>query len=574
MYPLYKKKRPRNSGMAMIVAMMFVLVSMALLGTLTVQIINQHRQQARYTDFRDAFWGVVSAVQESKNSLEIGGNGLVGVTEWIPEFDQNNNPILPSFDDPGITPRVLQSDPSVRYLAVAIRWETDGFDNNGDGIVDDPNEEGMVTIYALAEKNGTVRRVEVITENVDVNVWQNAIFAGAGQIGNVINGNVSIYGSVHILGDNLIPDNPALVVMDLSGTALIHNNYKNIPSLLLNRVPPPPTTLYNGETVQTLFAKLRVKKGRVGLSGNAEIGEPNVPGNAYKETMDGVYVTYGWTGNQVIPDGGRGIPKNVYSDNGHQEPYDLGNRVAFPRMTDEWREPDGSRVFNPNTGTWYTFEEYFTQVLLGDPNNPNDGVFNGNLTLDAKGKKIYWNATTGTFMEGSLPATLPPADQDYIWFDPTTNVLRINGQIKINGKLTFTGGGNDRTIYYSGKGAILATDDVTIDTNLLTCNNGNPNDYINSFPVNNAIGIMTKKNMYIGNTAQLDIMGAFYADNMIKISKQTKIMGTIVSNYFDMGSQVPNVYQVPALARNLPYGMIANYPLNVIQQVGWRELGL
>ncbi|MCX8064906.1 MAG: hypothetical protein N3G21_07005 [Candidatus Hydrogenedentes bacterium] len=573
MYP-FSKKINKNSGMAMIVAMMFVLVSMALLGTLTVQIINQQRQQARYSDFRDAFWGVVSAVQESRNSLELGGNGLVGVTQWTPTYDQNNNPILPSFDDPKVNPRRLQSDPSVRYFAVAIPWLTDGFDNNGDGTVDGTDEDGMVTIYALAEKNNTVRRVEVITETVDVNVWQNAIFAGAGQVGNVINGNVSVHGSVHILGNNLLPGNPALIVMDLSGTALIHNNYVGVPTSLRQRVAPIPTTLFGGETVQTLFAKLRVKRGLVGLSGNAEIGEPNVPGNQHKETMDGVYVNDGWTGNQVIPNGGRGIPKNVFSDNGYDELYDLGNRVSFPRMTDEWREPNGSRVRNPNTGSWYTFEDYFSQVLLGDPNNPNDGIFNGNLTLDARGQKIFWNATTGTFMQGSLPSTLPPSTHDYIWFDPSTNVLRINGQIRINGKLTFTGQGNDKTIYYSGKGAILATNDVTIDTNLLTCNNGNPNNSANSFPVNNAIGIMTKGNMFIGTASQLDIMGAFYSANMIKISKQTQIMGSIVANYFDMGSQVPNVYQVPVLARNLPYGMIANYPLNAIQQVGWRELGL
>lgn len=560
--------------MAMVVAMMFVLVSIALLGTLTVQIINQHRQQAKYSDFRDAFWGVVSAVQESRTSIEYGGNGLVGVVQWTPAFDQNNNPILPSFDDPNVNPRTLRSDPSVRYFAVAVPWENDNFDNNGDGTVDDINETGMVTIYALAEKNGTVRRVEVITENVNVNVWQNAIFAGAGQIGNVINGNVSIHGSVHILGNNLLPGNPAIVVMDLSGTALIHNNYKGIPIYLQQIVPLPPTTLFDGETVQTLFARLRVKRGLVGLSGNAEIGEPNNPGDLYKETMDGVYVNDGWTGNQVIPNGGRGIPKNVYSDNGYDELYDLGNRVPFPLITDDWREPDGTKVLNPNTGTWYTFEEYFSQVLLGDPNNPNDGVFNGDLTLDAKGSKIFWDATTGTYMQGSLPPSLPPSDHDYIWFDPTTNVLRINGQIKINGKLIFKGQGNDKTIYYSGKAAILATDDVTIDTNLYPCNNGNPNNITNSFPINNAIGIMTTTNMYIGNTSQLDIAGAFYATNMIKISKQTEILGTIVSNYFDMGSQVPNVYQVPELARNLPYGMIANFPINALQQVGWRELGI
>ncbi len=312
----------------------------------------------------------------------------------------------------------------------------------------------------------------------------------------------------------------------------------------------------------------------VGLSGNSEIGEPHVPGNAWKETMDATFVNDGWTGNQTIPDGGRGIPRNVFSDNGYNELYDLGNRVGFPLLTDNWREPNGTLITNPNTGTWYTFQDYFSQVLLADPVITNDGVFNGNLVLNARGNKIFWNATTGTYLNGSLPASLPPDTHDYIWFDPVTNVLRINGQIRINGNLTFTGQGNDRTINYSGRGAILVYGDVNIDSDLITCNNGNPANFQNSFPVNNIIGIMSSQNMFIGNTSQCDIMGAFYAQNMIKISKQTDVMGTMVANYFDMGSQVPNIYQVPALADNLPYGMIANYPITTLQQVAWREIGL
>ena len=564
----------KEEGMAMIIALVFVMVAIALLSTLSVQIINQNLQQNRYSDFRDAFWGAVSAVQESKSSMEIGGDGLVGVENWTPSYNANNEPILPSFDSPSVTPRTLASDPTVQYFAIAIPWKSDNFDNNGDGLVDDISEVDMVTIYALARKNGTVRRLEVITDSTDVNVWNNAIFAGDGQIGNVINGNVSIHGSVHVLGNNLLPGNPAITALDLSGTALIHNNYQGVPGILQQRVPPLPTTVFDGETVDTLNAKLRVKRGLVGLSGNSEIGEPHVPGNGWKETMDGTFVNDGWTGNQTIPNGGRGIPKNVFSDNGWDELYDLGNRVAFPLLTDDWREPNGSKVINPNTGTPYSFQDYFSQVLLADPAITNDGVFNGNLILNAKGSKIFWDATTGTYLNGSLPASLPPNDHDYIWFDPSTNVLRINGQIRINGNLTFTGGGNDRTINYSGKAAILVYGDITIDTDLVTCNNGNPNNILNSFPVNNIIGLMSSNNMYIGNTAQCDIMGAFYAQNMIKISKQTDVMGTIVSSYFDMGSQVPNIYQVPALATNLPYGMIANYPITALQQVGWRELGL
>ncbi len=249
---IYIKANKRERGMAMIIAMIFVMVAIALLSTLSIRIINQSLQQNRYSDFRDAFWGAVSAVQESKSLLESGNNGMVGVTGWTPTYNSNNEPILPSFNSPGVIPRTLTSDPTVQYFAVVIQWENDNFDNNGNGVIDDISEVDMSTIYAIARKNGTVRRLEVITDSSDVNVWRNAIFAGNGQTGNVINGNVSIYGSVHILGNNLLPGNPAITALDLSGTSLIHNNYQGIPGTLQQRVPPLPTTVFDGETVQTL----------------------------------------------------------------------------------------------------------------------------------------------------------------------------------------------------------------------------------------------------------------------------------------------------------------------------------
>ena len=85
---------------------------------------------------------------------------------------------------------------------------------------------------------------------------------------------------------------------------------------------------------------------------------------------------------------------------------------------------------------------------------------------------------------------------------------------------------------------------------------------------------MTYKDMMVGSTSQLQIMGAFYAQGTIKTMKQTNVMGTFVANYFDMGSQVPSIFQVPTLADNLPLGMIANYPLLTLELESWRELDL
>jgi len=200
---------------------------------------------------------------------------------------------------------------------------------------------------------------------------------------------VSIHGSVHLLGNNLAPGSPAVIAMDLSGTSLVHNNYSGMPLYLQQRVPPLPTTQVGGETVETLNAVFRVKRGLVGLSGNSEIGEPNNPGNTTKELMDGVFVQDGWTGNAVIPDGGRGIPKSVFSDNGHTYGYDLGERLQMPFLNDYWREPDGSLVWNPSTNDWYTHEDYFSQVLLAQPANMTDGYYNGDMVINATQKAPF-----------------------------------------------------------------------------------------------------------------------------------------------------------------------------------------
>lgn len=570
-----KSHRKQDEGMALLVAMLFIGVGLVVLGALMTRTLQQRKVVEQYEDYTTTFQGMEAAVSACKVELENGEDGILGMEDWTPAYDENNQVVMPAMDDDSIELQALQSMEDVQFAGYTARWENDGRDSNGDGVVDDVSEKDMFTVYAMARNGENERQAEVVYEASNVNVWENAIFAGSGQAGGLINGNVSIHGSVHLLGDNLINGAMALAAIDLSGTSLIHNNYIGVPAYLQARVPALPQAVVEGETVYTLEAKLRAKAGLVGMSGNSEIGEPQIAGNNYKETMDGIYVTSGWTGTSVIDDGERGDPKAVFSDNGWDELYDLGDKVPFPILTDDWRDPvNGAKVQNPSTGTWYTHQDYFNQVLLASPTNPSDGTYTGNITLNVKTSKFYWNATTGQVLNGSLPATMPASTDDYIWFDSATDTMKVNGQIRINGSLSFTGQGGDRTINYSGRAALLVYGDVNIDANLITCNNGDKTNTANSFPVNNIIGIMSSNNMVVGSTAQLDIMGAFYAQNKITTSKQTNVMGTFVSNYFDMGTNVPNIYQVPSLADNLPVGMIGNYPILAISQVSWRELGL
>ena len=138
--------------------------------------------------------------------------------------------------------------------------------------------------------------IEVYAKIVSISPWNNAIFAGAGAAGAMVNGNVNISGSVHILGTGLQSTDLAV---DLGGTAeLIGNNYEDLSASLKAKVPALPTTLVGGETVETLYAELRVKRGIVGLSGSSSVGDANDPGDAYKETVDGSFVTDGYGGTQ------------------------------------------------------------------------------------------------------------------------------------------------------------------------------------------------------------------------------------------------------------------------------------
>ena len=409
----------------------------------------------------------------------------------------------------------------------------------------------------------------------NVGVWHNAIFAGAGSTAGVVRGNVDIHGSAHLLGANLAPGGVALEdSIDLSGTCLTRNNYAGIPAYLAARIPALETVNIDGTDAETLHGKLRVKKGFVGVNGNASIGLPHTAGSTVKQQMDGTYVTDGWSGNKTTPDGGRGIPSFVYSDNGWNELYDCGSLVAFPLMTDEWREPTtGQSVPRPN-GSYYTHEEYFTEVLVGSPTNATDGIYTGNVVLDVSRTiatgAVYWNATTNTYLTGAAAAAATPGTgDDYFKFTPyaSTTVqatLSMNGQIRINGTLSFTGGGGKDTVNYSGRCAFLATGDVNVDVRMLTCNNGVVTDTADSFPVNNCLGIMTKTNLNLGTgngASQLDLMGAFYAQGTVTSSKQACIAGTVVANYFSITNNVPAFFQVPALADNLPLGMIGNYPI-------------
>jgi len=362
--------------------------------------------------------------------------------------------------------------------------------------------------------------IEVYAQLYNLSIWDNAIFGGSGASGTMVNGNVDIRGSVHILGNGLASGDYAI---DLGGTAeLVGNNYNGLDAGLAAKVPALPTTLFNGETVDTLNAELRVKKGLIGLSGSSMVGEADVFGNSVKETIDGAYVTDGYGGNQGAA--------SVHSDNGISEAYDLEDTVSFPLLSDAYTDLGG---------TSYASYQGYLQA--------NGLVLTSELSsLTPLSNFTYTDGTNSITMDGNGNMTI-------------TGIIYIDG----GNNFEMRKDNNDKTITYSGSGSILVTGNAQIDVSLVT--NGN-----NSFP-QNIMGIMTPNNIGF-NLANTDVMGLFYSEGTITAEKQTDIMGTLVSNYFDLGTNVPAVYQVPETVNNLPAGMIAGDDIWLIKIVSWRKI--
>ncbi|UCH12111.1 MAG: hypothetical protein JSW18_04655 [Candidatus Omnitrophota bacterium] len=393
-------------------------------------------------------------------------------------------------------------------------------------------EKGKIWVRSAGTIGGISRTIQTYVKMITIPMWDNAIFAGAGAAGTMISGNVDIRGSVHILGTGLDADNLA---MDLGGNAQIGNHYKGLDEGLRNKIPVLDTTTYSGDEVETLHAKLRVKQGVVALSGTATVGDKNYS-SGYKKTMDGVYVTNGFGGNSGVD--------NVYSDNDTGNPYDLGDNITFPRLTTAFVSG-----YKNNALVIKDADDLDTIASITPTSSFNFSDDKGSITMDGAGN------------------------------------LSISGNVYIDGgNLNMSKAGSEATITYTGTGTIfvdskvvddaLVGGNVAINTNLITPapeagNTTFPYKTVGTTKLENIIGIMTPHNITF-NEAQINVMGLFYAEDTITSKKQTDVVGTFISNYFDMGTNVPAIYQVPEVIDHIPPGMVRTEP--VIEIVAWQEI--
>lgn len=359
------------------------------------------------------------------------------------------------------------------------------------------------------------------------NIWSNAVFAGHGNDALSIKGKVSVAGSIHILGDGepytdtngngawdpgepfrdtnhdgaydapLAPDSVAL---DMTGTTTLKNNYAGLAAAISTRLPSLPFASFGGESVQSLGSELRIQHGNVALSGNAKVGQPNSSGGspAVKETFDAVWVNDGFSSGAASA--------GVNSDNGWECAYDLnGEAPNMPELDSPYLDPLGN-----NYPSYMTYLKANALVIAGDLNLRASQVLalqaggNGSISLDGAG------------------------------------ALQASGVIYVEGDINIQSG---QAILYDGRFTLVSEGDIIVDADFLSKG---------TFATEDVAGFVTPQKIQLGSNASvITIMGAFFAQEALVSAKTTDVAGTLVSNHFD-ATEIPNVYQVPALIDNLP----------------------
>ena len=335
-----------------------------------------------------------------------------------------------------------------------------------------------------------------------------------------------LYNDLNLNGKYDDPITATELTSDFSGGGMIGKNYSGMDSALEALIDTSPKKA----GIETLSAELRVKHGQFAISGSASVGQnSNVDGGTSKATVDGVFVNDGWAGNKGSI--------SVFSDNGTSNAYDVDSLgIDLPLLSGI-----GSDPYVDSGGTsWSTQENYLDSRSLTIPvTSITTSTASFSYGPDAYGNSI-------TFVNGN------PC------------VVTVTGIFKVADGFHL---GSKDSLRFAGSGTFYSPGTINIDGNFLP--KAGP-----TFPTTTRIGFIAKNTINIagGNgSSQLSLCGAFYAQNKITSAKQNKIAGTFVGSYFDMGTNVPNIYQVPSLRTNLPPGMPGADPIIFLKMQGWRE---
>lgn len=397
----------------------------------------------------------------------------------------------------------------------------------------------------------------------NISVWDNTIFSGGGQGGKVIQGNVNVIGSVHILGTGQSGQ-----VLAIGGGAIIGNNY-DAAGLTAQSKTRLQARLPTWET--DLEATIRIKNGIANISGTASFGASETGATGGKDSIAGLYISDGFGGG--ISDAE--LQTNIFADNysyassGRTAPtYDLGDKVQMPSL-------DGTEFKDPETGQPYSSYKAFVNAtaLVIEPDNCD--LSRATFTCREPITNGVVACSTG-YGNNNFDAPLVGGIVNGIAINGVTK-LQASAGVPCSNGFQFgdeSGSANDMdAIYYTGKGTIFTEKKLAIGRSIMPSGG---TDHI--FATNDILGIVTTGEMYIGESVegsgtdtQLELMGAFFSTSKITVNKSLVVAGTIVSDQFEMNN-VPTLLEVPALSENLPNGMPAGDPIYNISKIRRKEL--
>jgi hypothetical protein len=594
-----------ESGIALVIALVMLLaltvigVSSLMTSTLDTQISGNERRSAEALNLADA--GVERGMMDLLFDFSMEGDQT-----W--DNDEFWHMSLAAVDT--VVTDTLPSDPTANYgvfgnstvvdpqfgdpfgaagLTGPINNSVDLYGYPGGGPVEFPagsgnyyrvlllrelgvDDEIYMRSYAL-HSTGARKIVQVHIDVDKVDAWRNAIFA-------------------------------------LSGNAEVVNGYKTLSADRKSRISDgyiKTTTLSDGTEVETLEAVVRVKRGQIDLSGSGNIGETeDADGNAiavqdlsndnYKSTIDTIYANEGFTDTSSM--------NNVHADNYEYdsddvsyetESYDLGDKVQMPQFKDDYDgQTDRSGQDCVDRGeSCDIYGDYVEKMSVTATDSGGNSVCA--LIPDKLGGDGTPAFCSGCDSSGNCVAPDPATCNETSWdlatcgspdgcikWDPdpdgTTSgaTLNIEGRVKLSddcvGDPPNVIGSKDNDITYEGKGLLYTAKDIDIAGNLLSePGTTGAEEY---FVEDHLLAVMTKSDMEIAPGASpIDVMGAFYALGNITSGQPSNIVGSIMSNSFNMSTgQASSVYQVQGMSDELfKLGMIRSSMVYTFKKYEWVE---
>jgi len=400
-----------------------------------------------------------------------------------------------------------------------------------------PENKSTIWVKSIGTgPNSSTATLESYLSAENISPWNNAIFSSGGGGAVPINGNVTIAGSIHILGDGLL----ATDTVFSNQTGDCRNTNVGMDSDLADAI--------DGGTTSDLNAKFRIKNGRVDMSvGSADIGSSSSP-------FKGIYVTDGDAGaygvnDDIIGGDNAGAGQNLYADEGaaSAEAYDLGDyNITMPSIDTVWLDANSLDL----TGT-----TQITGEIRGN-SATDDGETEKGLIAGALDLTKNWHHRHDNY----YPDINKTDGTNSINFNSETRVLTINGIVKVS-SLNISD-----DITYAGNGTIYTTGTTMIDGNILPVTD-------ETYPTTNVFGLVSTGDITLGDqSAQMLLTGAYYTAGTAFSGKQTELAGTIVCQNFNITNQVPKIWQIPSLSTNLPPGMPGSDAVWVFTDRTWREI--